>query len=857
MKNDYTIDILYNGYDEKFTNVFRPALVRVVDYIDEDGHRTNNGQWTLFVDAIQQQGEYSVEDISERPKTGIFILHPQKKYSQERGYLISNLTACAFDAEQSEDWYTLFWDFLQLSNLGVQKPEALVIIALNTNLIRLDPITQAIKRFSAEQQGKILQVIQSTSWSLSHSKISYISKLLSSFGITVDIVFPSDLIEAAKSLGIEHYERFNVFELADRIVTAYESSNTGKPSKLCPFLSFIDCINGSGDVPYDYYGLFFPYLDETRRPLAIKRYFCEIKKGNVQYSSETQNIFLSQNFSYYSNFRYLFEKWPLEKNVSTEFLFDCLSTYEKTKQTNFQAYNGILDWVIKESEKQQSLIELNFRDWLLRCDGGILLNEHFMGFADFQITYEFDEMNFEDEPLEYSIQTLIRRSSAQRYHSEKETRVDSETGKEIIDEKTGEPKLFEKTVYEDIWDVHEKWKPVVDLFVNWDIEDDFEQKPNKLSYSKKMIDKSIVREKVLEYSRTKFETETPTISYRKPNLIINMFGSPITMTAVMYNDTTLGVYANIMRAEEVIDNVRRRLEEIFGGSLQCEYDPAKLEKACSISLFNNNGNTTKECFKTQYKNVYPHKYLRYCSPNLSEEEMYLTGKRFASCERDICFQTCIQKEPHWQNYKLIHLLEILGYQILDKTDAGYIPIQTYRSFVGQINKAISFFKRLKCRECNHILFPVRTNPKGTNLYRNFKCMNPFCSENNKEIYLNYCFQCKSGIIDSRDTKKCPNGYYICPKCKSCCSNVVFNNNVQRYILSGRPVPARLAAQQGTGHKENNMFFCPTCGKQMLLRSNCAPDQVENYFCPDCERPHEENGPDMGDYAPPIEDYNYE
>ena len=869
MKNGYTIDILYPEYEKRFGTSSRPAYVRVVDNDNDEGYRPRynySGQWTCYLDGVRVQGDFSVDDISNKPKTGIFILRPQNRFSpiknKDGGYdLISNLSGSALDEGSSEDWFILFWDYFQLSNLGVQKADALIAIALNTNLIKVEPISQAVKQLSSQNQETILQLIQNVSWSLSQAKITYVSKLLESFGKTTKIIFPTDLVEASKSMGFEHPERFNVFELVDAVTRRWESPNYENPSTLTPFLSFISCISGDGDVPHKYFELFFPYLDEEYRPKAIRRYFYEIKKGKVKYSPSTQRIFLSQNFYYYSEYRYIFEKWPAERNVATEFLFDCLTTYENTKQENFQVYNGILNWIVKESVSRQSLIDLNFRDWLLKCDGGVLLNPKFMGFANFLITYEFDEMSFEDEPLESSIRTLIQKSSTQRYHIEKETRVDPKTGKEIIDEH-GKPIIFENVIYEDIWDVKEErigtnkksWKPVVDLFVNWDIEDDFEQKQGVSSFSKKMIDKSIVREKVLEYSKNQFESETPTLSYRKTNIIVSLFGSPITMAAMMYDDTTLGTYGDIMKAEEVIENVKHKLEEIFGESLKCEYDPAKLSEACRISLYNNQGNTTKKCFETRSLLVYPYKYPKYCSPKLSEEEIYLTGKKCAGCDREICFQTCIQKEPHWQDFKLVHLLEIVGYQVLDETDAGYLPIQTYRTFVGQVNKAVSFFKRLKCRECNHILFPVVKNPNGPNLYRNFKCMNPFCSEYNKEIYLNYCFQCKSGIIDSRDTKKCPNGYYICPKCKSCCSNEVFDRNVQRYRLLGYSIPARLAAQQGTGHRENNMFFCPTCGNQMVLRSGYAPDQAENYFCPECERPQEEENPDMDNYVPPIEDY---
>ena len=200
----------------------------------------------------------------------------------------------------------------------------------------------------------------------------------------------------------------------------------------------------------------------------------------------------------------------------------------------------------------------------------------------------------------------------------------------------------------------------------------------------------------------------------------------------------------------------------------------------------------------------------YCAPELTELPHPLTGRKWADCQNDMCFVTCIKKDPAWKEYTLIHILEIIGYHVLEETEAGLIPTPVYIQFVTQINKAIRFTKRLICKECGHILFPARQQG-----HSKFKCLLLSCPEYNKEVYLNYCHDCKKGIIDSRDTKQCPNGMYICPSCDSCCSNKYFESMAERYRIIGKKTPSFILRNIGNGHKDRNMFFCYKCGTQKV------------------------------------------
>ena len=129
------------------------------------------------------------------------------------------------------------------------------------------------------------------------------------------------------------------------------------------------------------------------------------------------------------------------------------------------------------------------------------------------------------------------------------------------------------------------------------------------------------------------------------------------------------------------------------------------------------------------------------------------------------------------------------------------------------------------------MFPV----KGTtfNLHNYYACNNQLCSLNKESTYLNYCYNCKRGLIDSRDTKQCPNGWYICPSCLSCCDNELIENCIKRYEITHKPIPLSLLNQRHNGHNDKNKFFCSQCGTELIANNNHTINA--NWICPTCKR----------------------
>lgn len=207
-------------------------------------------------------------------------------------------------------------------------------------------------------------------------------------------------------------------------------------------------------------------------------------------------------------------------------------------------------------------------------------------------------------------------------------------------------------------------------------------------------------------------------------------------------------------------------------------------------------------------------FAQYCAPQLSEATNPAIDLPYFWCRGKECFHNnlgtqTLEEEINWYNYTLFHLSEIIGFPMLHKTAAGYEPEPTVWQFIAITNKVMQKFRRLKCRACGHMMFTERTS--GFNRYNYYECVNPTCAEVHQPVYLNFCFKCKKGLIDSRDTKRCPNGWYICPTCLACCDDEQYERQAQRYILTKRPVPPKIQEKRGKGHNDKGIYFCPQCG----------------------------------------------
>lgn len=814
MIKDNKIYLQYKKYESLYGQTRRPAIVR---YCKKDPTNSGQGSYstdvicTLYIDGKTDADE--IENLRVEKNFGSLVI-VSPFHSDDYGFEMYDLEARAFNEFSVDDWVCLFHDTSEFHRMGDKLSFANLAIALERFQINVPTIVEALSFFREDVRTRLLDFINYIAYGLSVQKIKQIAELNNALGNSTQLFFPIILEDAAKQFGIE-YEHFSVHSLVDKLFEECENQDIDNP---CGFVRVIQWLQDEEkNITLEELEAGFAYLGEDKRVAAIKRYFYDVKRGAFQYNNTSLKAFSSQNYQYYSTLRYIFEKWPGNRNVSTEFLLDCLKTYEQTNQERFQISDGILDWAIQKSIEVNRPIEMNFRYWLCYCQGGILINKNFRGFASFEIQYELDDYAFEEEQLRKSIHAMVGKYCKRLFHWEEVVvKTDPKTGEPFRDPKTNKIETTQVMIYENRWSVLSEvdgekvdYEKYADLFVNWDKKPETE--PENDVFTPEMVDYSIVRDRVEAYLNKEYGSLTPYVSERCPDDIVKMFAYEIGMRATMDNSISMGENPGV--DESVVkQRITGRMAELFGETFECEYDPVKYHRAIVDSLFrlivDYNKRDYNRCFEKREK-MYGYGRRIYCAPELTDSPNLLTGRKCANCQGDMCFMTGIKKNPDWEEYTLIHILEIIGYHVLEETEAGLIPNPVYIQFVTQINKAILFAKRLVCKECGHILFPAQK--KG---HSRFKCLMPSCPEFNEEVYLNLCHDCKR-IIDSRDTKQCPNGMYICPSCGSCCSNEYFEFMADKYRVLGKKIPLFISRNIGNGHRDRNMFFCHKCGAQMV------------------------------------------
>lgn len=890
MIKDNKIYLYYEGYESRFGQARRPAVVRYskrVPFNNRYGDNDTTILCTVFIDGKSDTTGFYRNGRVGSDAYSLVMVTPFR--SDDNALKDYNLEAIKFNANSVDDWCCLFHDTSEFQRMGDKMAYANLAIALGKFQINTDVVLNALYSFCEEVRSRIIGLINYVAYGLSVSKIQQITEINGAVGSTVQLFFPSPLEEAAQQYDLE-YNDLCVHNLVDKLFELAKESELDNPTGLNRFIQWLN--NDSISISVQELDAFFPYLSEEKRSTAIRRYFYDVKRNVLSYDSETLKVFSSQNYQYYSSLRYVFEKWPGNRNVSTEFLLDCLDTYRETNQQQFQISDGILDWAIQKAIELNRPVEMGFYDWLCYCQGGVVINKEFKGFAEFYIQYELDELMFEEDSLMANITTILRRHCEQSYHTVAKLNYNEQTGEYFHYRDSKKPYYYENRVYENLWrgrepeDIdffrqfvdcsecvliispymledsayevagqevaeakrraltqyceqlsHEEKRLVLDeslgiikrdpssgepifkivcvLENRWRLKDNNDidnlvltkntKECEYMFFTEEMIKEPLKLENFEQFLLSYYKTLTPFISDRENVELVRMFAFPIKMKACMNEAAQLGISPGVDEAE-VKRRVKARLVELFGESLECDYEQSLYELAQTDSQYGRREKSL-ECFVKKIKHYYRKREI-YCAPDLSDLPNTLTDRKCAICQGDMCFVTSIKKEPEWSEYTLIHILEIIGYNVLEDTEAGFIPNQVYNQFVNQINKAIRFYKRLTCRECGHILFPAQL--KG---HTRFKCLLPACSEYNKEVYLNYCYDCKKGIIDSRDTKQCPNGLYICPTCNSCCSNKFFESMALKYQRQGRHIPVFISRNAGKGHKELNMVFCPQCGTQ--------------------------------------------
>ena len=182
---------------------------------------------------------------------------------------------------------------------------------------------------------------------------------------------------------------------------------------------------------------------------------------------------------------------------------------------------------------------------------------------------------------------------------------------------------------------------------------------------------------------------------------------------------------------------------------------------------------------------------------LSCEAFYWKKINEFLCRRHKCYRPQIlpDTEKHFLTYNIYDWFHHYGIKYLEvgKPQPKEFPIK----LAGFFNRIREIFDLIHCRTCQKIMIPdfkyarveyFETNYDTGQVERRdrdaayrvtvFKCGDNNCSEHAKGVYINHCIEgsCYEHI-DSRDIDiQCPNNFYICTKCYSCCKTCIDAGN---------------------------------------------------------------------------------
>jgi hypothetical protein len=211
------------------------------------------------------------------------------------------------------------------------------------------------------------------------------------------------------------------------------------------------------------------------------------------------------------------------------------------------------------------------------------------------------------------------------------------------------------------------------------------------------------------------------------------------------------------------------------------------------------------------------------------------GKERNLCRNQYCYDIDRLKESDsWEFYTLYDMCKILAFN-MDTIDEGGFNCKDgkYLMFIAQLNRFNEFSQRLVCENCGRILYPVRVSNVATSVATYYCCKNNSCPEVDKEIYISHCLNKKCyNIIDSRNSKKCDNGWYICSNCGVCCSHEKFKHILNIRLYHGRETGwLRELVENKRGHLEKKEYFCYKCGSPLTMVADrkyiCTNDYCDN------------------------------
>lgn len=686
----------------------------------------------------------------------------------------------------------------------------------------------------------------------------------------------------------------NLFRLIDRILERpYNHETISKYDKNNQIIAIYKWLNTN--EPLEDYNLLtqpiFSFVSEETRLSIIRRYFHDIRLKYTEFNLEIISLLRDNKYSVFSRYRYCLETPAEPITLTVPLLCDSLITLYNSKGRNFQSFDGVLDFAIQNCDSTNPKINFRLNRILPTCENGAVYNQSFKGFVDYSIIYKIDSKKLTEKLLQQELKRVLDTYGSRKSYYACRYSPNDPINKENLhncQKKIGNriKECLTSLPYDDKWIISSKHISLINHFLLTPIEEISRDKNYDVEWG--MVSTKLFKDYILSLPNN-FETNpehefvVPSYDKTKQSLelyLVETFGEKVRMRIIPQRQAlvslsfdVLGVKKKIFselsddekkapncdqyktalqkyQLEETQEVYKRTVESLNNelntpllpeGYFEVEYEETLLDKIIRKyyhkSKINDNDKLWEKEFLTSCK---LDGFKPFCAPTLADEKNTAINLPFFWCMGKECFHNnlanqVLSDETKWKEYSLYHLVEIMGFPMLKETEAGYEPDEPVRQFINTSTKVMQTFRRLKCRECGHLLFPGKS--LGFNSYNRYGCINPGCDEYKKLIYLNYCYNCKTGLIDSRDSKQCPNGWYICPDCLSCCDDSQYERQAQKYQLNGQPIPNWITTKMGYGHNNKGILYCYKCGSQI---TDLIDDQGEQHkCCPTCHKNYDE------------------
>ena len=776
-------------------------------------------------------------------------------------------------------------------------------VELLWTLDRLDWDEQSLKDCLLEYPNKIkFSIINELSHigkCLSVDKQNRLKSVIDSLDGNYDI-YVNDII--SELYGNSPYPNgLNMFTLLDKILNFdYSKINTNRYRKDNQIMVLLKWINT--EEPLADYNILkeplFSQVSDEMRLLLVKRYLHDIRNNNTNLDIEILRKLKDTAYSEFIRYRHCIET-PTEPVVLTvPLLCDSLITLFHSRGQEFQTFDGVLDFAITHCDPDNPNIKFNLQRILPTCEEGAVYNERFEGFVDYSIIATIDEAKLNKNELTKDLISFLNLKCRKKQYSDclydrgtplrSEEKIkchkslDSETKKCWKDGKDISKRYcLSYGYYDEIWIISSVTieRDLINNLLSIPIKEfesnkDYELTPDKFSfeafsnYIKSLFNKfeRISEDEFLITSSFYKNYDIESNLIKKYSKKLRMRFYPQQFCRIISNYDLLGVkeklyaqYKNKNAApplrlyEETVEreiyfrtakSLSKKLGQELsrGGYFEVTYDEALLNNVTRSYYFKSKMSPDDNIEERHFLKKQKPKHIQFCAPKLADLNNSAIDIPFYWCRGTECFHNKLSFHKlsswtNWKDYSLYHMVEIIGLPQLKESRGMYEPEEAISRFISTTNRVLLQFKRLKCRQCGHLIFTA--NSLGFNYYNRFGCKNPNCSEYKKLVYLNFCHECKTGLIDSRDSKQCPNGWYICPKCLACCNDDVYNRKAQRYTLNGQPVPERLKYMLDKGHNNKGQYFCVQCGREVKKVSDGHGNSA--YVCSNCRTRYDNVG----------------